>query len=201
MTSGFSKYDCAEIIQSSYCYPDSTVLVNKMGLKDQKQLTNLDSNVTALRITMLGQKPIRGLFDPVHLNKIHRFIFQDLYPFAGKIRQEDIWKGETFFCKSQYIEMNLDSLLSKLKQENFLKGLSCDQFIPRLAYYFSELNLIHPFREGNGRAIREFIRCLALQAGRAIDWSISQKELLEAMIAAANGDLEPLETCLRATFG
>lgn len=61
----------------------------------------------------------------------------------------------------------------------------------------SELNMIHPFREGNGRAIREFIRCLALKSGLDIDWSlIDSKELLNATIIAVDNGLEPLERCL-----
>lgn len=61
----------------------------------------------------------------------------------------------------------------------------------------SELNMIHPFREGNGRAIREFIRCLALKNGLDIDWSlINSKELLNAMIIAVDNVLVPLENCL-----
>jgi cell filamentation protein len=61
----------------------------------------------------------------------------------------------------------------------------------------SELNMIHPFREGNGRTIREFIRCMALDNGFDIDWSrIDGQELLKAMIIAVDNSLEPLEKCL-----
>lgn len=68
----------------------------------------------------------------------------------------------------------------------------------RAAYYMSELNMIHPFREGNGRTIREFIRCIALESGFDIDWSLidSHQELLDATIRAVDNIYEPLEKCL-----
>jgi cell filamentation protein len=73
--------------------------------------------------------------------------------------------------------------LDELKKENYLQGLSTDPFVERLTYYFTELNVIHPFREGNGRVLREFIRCLALKAGYTINWAdVDPKSMLEAMI-------------------
>lgn len=106
-------------------------------------------------------------------------------------------KAIHFFCKSEFIEANLNSLLGKLAGENRLKELGVECFAQRSAYYMSELNMIHPFREGNGRAIREFIRCLALKSGLDIDWSlIDSKELLNATIIAVDNVLLPLEKCL-----
>ena len=73
------------------------------------------------------------------------------------------------------------------------------EFAEKASYYMSELNMIHPFREGNGRAIREFIRCLALKAGYDMDWSfIDSNALLDATTVAVNGDFKPLTDCLLA---
>lgn len=197
MSSGFSKYDRIEVVQSLYCYPDTDILKNKAGLKDAEALAKFESELTTMRLYMLYDNPINGRFTVTHLRNIHHFIFQDVYPFAGKFRMEDIQKGTTYFCKSQYIVNNLGSLLKKLKQENFLKSLDVLIFAQRAAYYMSELNMIHPFREGNGRTIREFIRCLGIKAGHELNWSLVDKdELLEAVIAAVRFDLKPLEKCL-----
>ena len=197
MTSGFSKYDRKEVTQSLYCYPDTNILKNKAGFKDSKALAEFEADVTAIRQYMLEEKPIKGKFGIAHLKNIHKFIFQDVYPFAGKFRLEDIWKGDTFFCKCQFIETNLNSLFSRLAGESWLKELKAELFAQRAAYYMSEFNMVHPFREGNGRTIREFIRCIALESGFDIDWSlIDSQELLDATIKAVDNIYEPLEKCL-----
>jgi cell filamentation protein len=159
-----------------------------------------ETQVAELRLIALEEeKPIRGRFGLAHLKAIHHYIFQDVYPFAGKLRLEDISKGNTFFCKSEYIEQNLNALFARLKGENYLRGLTAEKFAERVSFYMSELNMIHPFREGNGRAIREFIRCLALEAGYDIDWSlIDSKTLLDATIIAVDENLKPLTECLLA---
>lgn len=201
MTNGFSKYDRKESIQSVYCYPDTEILKNKAKIVDAKALVKYETDVTAIRQYMLEDKPIKGRFDIVHLKNIHRYIFQDVYPFAGKFRLEDIRKGDTLFCKCQYIEENLNTLLARLKRENFLRGLNAKEFADRASFYMSELNMIHPFREGNGRTIREFVRYLALGAGFDIDWaSVDGKDLLNAVIISVSGNLKPLISCLYTTI-
>jgi cell filamentation protein len=99
MTNGFSKYDRKEITQSLYCYPDTDILKNKAGIKDAKALAKFEEDVTGFRQYMLEDRPIRGKFGITHLKNIHKFIFQDVYSFAGKFRLEDIWKGDTFFVR------------------------------------------------------------------------------------------------------
>jgi cell filamentation protein len=86
--------------------------------------------------------------------EIHYYIFQELYDFAGKIREEDIIKGNTHFAKYQYIVSNAIQLFEELKNENHLLNTSVDQFAKRTAHYMAELNILHPFRDSNGRAIR-----------------------------------------------
>ena len=109
-------------------------------------------------------------FGITNLKKIHLYIFQRIYPFAGKFRMENIHKDSTEFCKSQYIEENLKAIFHGLKQEEFLKSLNVEPFSQKAVYYLSELNKIHPFREGNGRTIREFIRQLAMHSGYIINF-------------------------------
>lgn len=154
--------------QSKYCYPNSDVLINIPGFKEQKQLDAYERVVTAERLRILGLRPLKGKFDLKHLCGIHKFIFRDVYPFAGTLRDEDISKGNFRFAAARFLTEQTNYLLHELKEENFLKELSFDKFVDRLTYYLTELNVLHPFREGNGRTQREFIRCLALESGHYV---------------------------------
>jgi cell filamentation protein len=139
---------------SKYCYPNTDVLINKLEIKDKELLEEADSLYSAQRLLELQAEPIKGDFDLQHLKEIHYYIFQDLYDFAGKIREEDIIKGNTHFAKYQYIVSNAIQLFEELKNENHLLNTSVDQFAKRTAHYMAELNILHPFRDSNGRAIR-----------------------------------------------
>ena len=79
-----------------YCYPDSDVLKNRMGIRDKEQLGRLEKRLTMLRILELVDKPIHGKFDLKHLQSIHKYIFQDVYEWAGRLRKVDIAKGNMF---------------------------------------------------------------------------------------------------------
>src|SRR5699024_8487428 len=126
---------------------------------------------------------IIGNFDVKHINAIHKYLFEDIYPFAGKLRTENIAKGVFRFAEWEYIEPELERLLNELKQENYLDNLSKEKLAERLAYYLSELNVLHPYREGNGRTIREFIRELALKNGYILDLrKVLPKDFLNACI-------------------
>ena len=163
-----------------YCYPDSDVLKNRMGIRDKEQLGWLEKRLTMLRILELVDKPIEGRFDLKHLQFIHKYIFQDVYEWAGRIRKVDIAKGN-MFCNAKFIESQAEEIFGKLKGENFLRGLDEKEISLRLAYYFSEINTLHPFREGNGRCQREFTRTLALHAGYVINFAnVSREEMLKA---------------------
>ena len=88
-------------------------------------------------------------------------------------------------------------LLKKLQQDKYLKDLDVAEFSRRVAFYLSEINMIHPFREGNGRTIREFIRRLAKMNGFLIDWSLIDNEtLLKATIMAVDKDINVLAECI-----
>ncbi|RNB78089.1 cell filamentation protein Fic [Brevibacillus nitrificans] len=176
---------------SKYCYPDSEVLINVPGFKEQDQLDAFERMVTAERLRALNLRPLNGKFDKKHLCAIHKFIFRDVYPFAGSMRDEEISKGSFRFATARFLNDQTEELLNKLKQGNFLKELSFELLVDRLTYYLVELNVLHPFREGNGRTQREFIRCLALQAGYRIDWTkVEGSKILKAMIHSPLDDSE-----------
>ena len=158
-----------------YCYPDSEILKNKMGIRNMGKLQQMERKLTMLRILELIDKPVQGKFDLQHLKLIHRYIFQDVYDWAGEIRKVDIAKGN-MFCNARFIESQASEIFKNLKEENYLQGLSEKESAIRMAYYFSEINALHPFREGNGRSQREFIRTLALNMGYVINFAKVRKE-------------------------
>lgn len=168
---------------SIYCYDDSDVLINKLDIKDFKKLQTYEAKITAAKLLGLRKQGITGEFDINHLIQIHKFLFEDVYPFAGKFRRENLLKGEFRFAQFEYVEQELEKLLNNLKEENYLENKSKEELAKRLAYYLAELNVLHPFREGNGRTNREFIRQLALKNGYKLNLSkYSSKEILQASI-------------------
>lgn len=194
----FPTYDPTEIKQSKYCYPGTDVLINKENIRDPWQLIEYEADITMLRQYELeSEHVVKGKFGISHFKRIHHYIFQDVYPFTGKFRTEPISKGNTLFCNYLFIEDNLKSIFNELQKDSYLRSLTPKDFSAKAAYYMSEINMIHPFREGNGRCIREFMRQLALSSGYNIEWSlIEQKVLFEATVIAVNGALKPLTDCI-----
>jgi len=183
--------------QSKYWYPGTEVLINNFNIRDPKKLETLERIITGERLAKLYLKPIYGKFDLKHLQAIHKFLFSDIYPFAGKIRDENIAKGGFSFANAQFIEESAKQLFKELANEKHLKGYDFEKFSERAAYYLAEINVLHPFREGNGRTQREFIRLLALKNGYSLQWSrIDREELLSASIRSIT-DINPLVDVLK----
>ena len=179
----FSKYDVYTTTQSIYCYPDSNVLKNKLNIRDNKLLKTAEEEITLIKQMELLKNPIKGNFSKAHLMNIHKFIFEDIYSFAGKIRREQISKADTMFYPPNLIDRELDKVFVKIKEKNMLKETDEEKVYDNLAYVMAELNIIHPFSEGNGRSIREFIRLMAKRMGYELNWgNVDKKELLEASI-------------------
>lgn len=174
--------DLYNVRNSIYCYPGTNILINKLDLHDSNKLFELERQLVLAKSYILRQNHKIYKFDKEHFIYIHKFLFEDLYPFAGKFRTENISKGDFRFAEWQYIESELDRLLAELKAENFLNSLDKLNLSKRLAYYLSELNVLHPFREGNGRTIREFIRELAFVNNYVLDL---QNTTPEAMFKAS----------------
>lgn len=183
MPDGFGKYDVYAVTGSAYCYKDSNVLLNKLGIRDGATLRRIEADISAVRQTELVENPVSGCFTPSHLCNIHRRLLGDVYRFAGHFRREDIAKDGTRFLNFHQIKEKLSSLLNELHAEHGLAGLDWAQFIKRSAYYMAELNYIHLFREGNGRTTREFMRLLFLRNDYKVDWAaVPVDELLLAMV-------------------
>jgi cell filamentation protein len=152
-----------------YSYPGTDVLRNKLGIRDQATLSQKEYELSSVRILELRESPLRGRFDLKHLQAIHEFVFQDVYEWAGQLRTINISKGTTSFAAADRIESYGDKVLKTLASEQYLVGLDKVNFVERLAHFYAEWNSLHPFREGNGRATREFIAELSRNAGYELD--------------------------------
>lgn len=175
--------DFYDVRDSIYCYPNSNILKNKLNIQDAEKLKQVETQLVLIKLYELRQQGITGDFSKEHFIAIHQFIFGDIYPFAGEFRKENIAKDNFRFAEWQYIEEELERLCNLIKKENYLIGLSKEDLAKRLSYYLAELNVLHPFREGNGRTIREFIRQLALKNGYLFNLTkIASQDMLEASI-------------------
>ena len=202
MADPFGKYDVYSVASSIYCYPDSSVLKNKLDIRDPVLLRKVEADLSSARQAEIFRTPVVGRFTATHLCNIHRKLLGDVYSFAGHFRREDIAKGPTRFVTYSQIKEKLQRLLGQLQQEKWLENVSFEAFVARSAYYMAELNYIHPFREGNGRAIREFMRLLFLHNGYVVQWdAVDVEALLNAMIDSVydTAHLEQiLKQCLAA---
>lgn len=186
----FSKYDVYTTVQSIYCYRDSNVLKNKLNIRDAAELKRAEEEFTAVKQLVLLQEPLQGRFTAAHLKRIHRFLFEDLYPFAGHIRREQIKKGETTFYPPELIDRELHRVFEKIHKDGMLLEQDKVCQIQNLSYVMAELNIIHPFREGNGRSIRELIRCMGLHYGLSINWGNTDRDsLIDAAVASVDDDM------------
>ncbi len=109
----FSKYDIYTTTQSIYCYPDTNVLKNRLNIKDNSILKTAEEEITLIKQMELLKNPIKGNFTKAHLKNIHKFIFEDIYSFAGIIRREQISKADTMFYPPNLIDRELDKVFIK----------------------------------------------------------------------------------------
>jgi cell filamentation protein len=187
--------------QGPYLEQSSGYLRNLLGIKDAEELSKAETALVMNRCYELEgasfDKVPDKTFDFEHLKDIHKHLFQDVYDWAGQVRHVNVAKGETRFLPHLLIERGAHSVFSELKELNYLKGLSPDEFSKNAGYYLGEINHIHPFREGNGRTQREFINQLAHNNSYHIEWkNVSQKQMIEASIETEKGNVKPLATLI-----
>lgn len=164
-----------------YVYPGTTVLRNKLNIKDDKELKIKERGLTTSRIEEFSIKELPKEFDFEYLKSIHKYIFQDIYEWAGEVRKGDISKGNSLFCKAVYIESYASDIFKNLKNKKYFKDIKDKKILSeKLAETFSDINALHPFREGNGRTQREYIRSLAKYNGYELSFTnISKQEMIE----------------------
>jgi cell filamentation protein len=173
------------------------VLKNQLGICSDKELEEAEADITAAAIASIPDDPALGQFDLEHLKNIHWELFSVVYAWAGEIRIVEMAKENTRFANSDIIEQAAKELFGKLHAENLLKDLPRDQYAKQLAHYYSEVNILHPFREGNGRTERVFFSQLVAEAGYRLAWERMDADAnLHACIAAYAGDESLLATMI-----
>lgn len=173
---------------NSDCYEGTLCLINKFNIKDEKILAEIEARITFAKSSELEENPINGNFDFEHYKSIHKFLFEDIYEWAGKIRKVNISKKGTDFVEADKIESIAFNCFKRLKDKELFKGLSFDEFVAEIVDLYCVTNALHPFREGYGRTQRLFIQQLIRYNGYDIDFSkIDTDELMIATIQSSNG--------------
>lgn len=169
-----------------YVYPGTNILINKYGCRDAEKLQQIEILSTAGNLAYLQLHPIEGSFDFQHLKDIHHFIFQNLFEWAGQVRTVDIGKNN-LFCRVQHINSYASTVFSDFYSSCYGSKSEKESFIKTLSNHYADMNALHPFREGNGRAQREFTRELCLKCGYVFDLTkTTHQEMLSASIASFN---------------
>ena len=145
------------------------VLKNKLGINNPIEFAKEEERITKLKAKELFEKGILDTFEVgtfKGLSKIHEYLFKEVYDFAGKIRTENISKGNFRFASVMYLEEALKQI-DKMPQSTFHE----------IMQKYIEMNIAHPFREGNGRSTRIWLdMILKNEIGKVIDWSKIDKE-------------------------
>jgi cell filamentation protein len=190
-------------IQDPQSEPGTFCPKNRLGLRSYSDLKAFEVAAAHRRQLELDANGINGAFNAGHLRKIHWCLFRDVFPWAGEYRQVNMSKvGGAHFGSPLHIASALDEALAELKKEHHLRGLDQAVFAPRAAFYLGEINAIHPFREGNGRTQREFIRQLALQAGHLLSWAGfgEEQNTAASILSHTRGDNSGLAVLIEAAI-
>jgi cell filamentation protein len=179
-----------EAADDPYCYPGTSILKNRLDLRTQADLDAFQAMITTQR----ADEPLpAGELDCDHYRAIHRHLFQDVFDWAGEFRNVRITKGASTFCYPERIEAQMRALFGQLAADNHYCDLEPDRFASKAAHFMAELNAIHPFREGNGRAQNVLLTLLADRAGHPLDFErLDPSDMMAAMIASFGGDEESL---------
>lgn len=192
-----SKYKYTYERTDDYCYKGTDILINKLNITNDDDLYNAERELVAFRISELNDNPLKGNFDFKYLRDIHRYLFQDVYRWAGDIRNCNIAKQD-LFCLAEYIKSFASELFDKLKKENYFVNYDYETTIDKLVVLFADINALHPFREGNGRSQRLFIESLAKINGINLDLTnVSKMDMIIASHESINGDYKKLKNIFR----
>jgi cell filamentation protein len=131
-----------------YCYKNTDVLINQLNIKDASILENAENEISDISSSSIDFAPP---YDFLYLQNIHQNLFGDLYAWAGQSRTIGMTKGDTMFCRPEYIQREIDKLFKTLASANYFQNTPISVLIIKIAELYGDLNIIHPFREGNGR--------------------------------------------------
>jgi cell filamentation protein len=186
--------------QDPYCYRDSRTLRNRLDIQNDAGLAQAERNLSEIAASQIefALPP----YDLAHLKRIHRGLFSDLYDWAGELRTIDISKGDTRFCNVSRIEPESEKIFSAMARCGWFEDWERSALVSAVAEQYGDLNMIHPFREGNGRAQRILFEHLIVNAGYEISWwPIEDAEWLSANVAAVLCNYQPLETVFEKCIG
>lgn len=180
-----------------YTYPKTSVLKNLANITNADDLLFVESAAVTKRTKELAENPVK-IKNSQTLFALHKYLFQDIYEWAGKKRTVEISKGGKQFFPTTHFDnafVFIDNLIAeyrKIDKENIV------EISRKLAEILDTVNFLHPFREGNGRTQREFIRILALEKGQKLDLNPpDNKEIYEKyMQGTINGDVELLSNLI-----
>jgi cell filamentation protein, protein adenylyltransferase len=179
-----------------YVYRGTNVHINKFGILNPDALEQVIRTISGLRAEMLLSSPRACQFDFAHLREIHRYLFQDIYEWAGAIRVVDF--SVDSFVPANEIVSEAEQVFAQLELERQLQDLSGDAFADRLTYFLWRLYRVHPFRDGNGRSLRIFFTQLARERGYDFDFdSVPKGERHLSAKTAHEGDMGPLTALVR----
>ncbi|SBV99135.1 Fic family protein [uncultured Eubacteriales bacterium] len=179
--------------QSSDCYPGTSILINKLDIQNQKQLEESETLVTTARSLQFELFPFVEELDFTYYRRLHRFVFESLYGWAGELRTVNLSKQHTRFCPVEDLETLAAACFSRLKQMDYFCNLPRDSFLEELVDFYISINYLHPFREGNGRVQRLYFRQLAARAGYKLNFAaIDSDEMMLATIHAASGIVDTM---------
>ena len=182
-----------DVVNSRYTYKNSDVIINKLDIKDAELLKEYETSIVALKLTSLAKNKKVYPFTEEGIKNIHKYLFEEIYDFAGEYRLENITKENFRFSEYEYIEENMDLIIKKI-DINILKKIEFDDLCKALSEIMTDLNVLHPFREGNGRTIREFIREIAYVCGYSVNFSnVDYKLILDVSRKAVVDDTEQVE--------
>lgn len=171
-----------------------------MDIRDENVLSSAERD-----ISILAASEIEFALPPYNLDyfqQIHRQLFSDLYDWAGDLRTIDISKGDTRFCSFHRIQPEADKLFRALSEANWLEGMDRTSLVTGIAELYGDLNVIHPFREGNGRAQRLLFEHIIINAGYQIDWwQVDEDEWLQANIDAVVCDYRAMTRLFDSCIG
>ncbi len=184
-----------DAFEDPYCYPGTSVLRNRLDIRDQAELNAFEVEITTLR----AEEPLPvGDFDPAHYRRIHHHLFQDVYAWAGQYRKVRISKGNNSFCYPEHISAQMDTLFHEMQNDGAFQGVEREKFLDKLTPMLSELNAIHPFREGNGRTQLSFVGLFGERFGHEFHFErLNRETYLAAVINSYYGRLQPLRDELR----
>ena len=183
------------------CYEGTTCLINKLDIRDEDKLNFVESQITIHKTAELANIKNFGELDFSHYKAIHKYLFNELYTWAGEIRTVNISKKGTNFIDAIEIESVADACFKRLKDKNYFQNQPFNDFIDDIVDFYCTTNMLHPFREGNGRTQRVFITQLIQFNSYSINFDkIDTDELMMATIQAANGVTDNLKRILEFTI-